>query len=128
MKIAIDTSKLSYCKRACVGACLVTKTGSMFSGYNGTISKHYPNVCELPDGTTAGYTVHAEENCFHKMLKEGVSAEGSTLFVTLSPCVNCSRMIVCSGVQRVVYLEDYRDSSGLDILKQCKVQVEKYIG
>jgi len=78
MNIAISTSKLSYCERAKVGAVVVKKSGSLFTGYNGTIAKHYPNICELEDGSTAPYTTHAEEQCLYKMLKEGVSAEGAT--------------------------------------------------
>jgi len=126
MKVAVETSKLSYCQRSKVGAVVVTSSGSLFTGYNGTIAKHYPNVCELADGTTAPWTTHAEEQCLYKMLKEGVSAEGSTLFVTMSCCANCSKMIASSGVSRVVYLEEYRDTLGLEILKTCKVIVEKY--
>jgi len=124
--LAKETAKLSYCKRACVGAVVVTKTGAMYSGYNGTIAKHYPNVCELDDGSTAPWTTHAEEQCFYKMLKEGVSAEGATLFVTTSCCVNCARMMACSGVERVIYMHEYRDTTGLEILINCGVIVEKY--
>lgn len=126
MDIAKSTAKLSYCERAQVGSVVVTRTGAMYSGYNGTIAKYYPNVCELPDGSTAPYTAHSEENCFYKMLREGVSAEGSVLFVTTSPCEKCARMIVCSGVSYVVYLEKYRDDTGLEILRQCEVGVTKY--
>lgn len=126
MDVAIRTSELSYCVRAKVGAVVVTKTGAMFAAYNGTIAKHYPNICELEDGSTAPYTTHAEEQCLYKMLKEGVSAEGATLFVTTSCCVNCARMIACSGVEKVVYLDEYRDKTGLEILKTCQVVIEKY--
>lgn len=126
MELAVNTAKLSYCKRAQVGAVVVTKSGSLFTGYNGTIAKHYPNVCELEDGSTAPWTTHAEEQCFYKMLKEGVSAEGATLFVTTSCCPNCARMIACSGVEKVVYLTEYRDKVGLEILKNCQIVIEKY--
>lgn len=126
MDVAIATSRLSYCKRAQVGAVVVTKTGSLFTGYNGTISKYYQNICETPDGVTAPWTTHAEEQCLYKMLKEGVSAQGATLFTTMSCCTTCARMIVCSGVKKVVYLEEYKDTRGIEILQHCEVEVEKY--
>lgn len=126
MNLAKETAKLSYCERARVGSVVVTKEGSLFTGYNGTIAKHYPNVCELGDGSTAPYTTHAEEQSLYKMLKEGVSAQGSTLFVTTSCCEKCARMIICSGVERVVYLDKYRDTTGLDILIHCGLSIEKY--
>lgn len=126
MNLAKETAKLSYCERARVGSVVVTNEGSLFMGFNGTIAKHYPNVCELEDGSTAPYTTHAEEQSLYKMLKEGVSAQGATLFVTTSCCEKCARMIVCSGVKAVVYLDEYRDKTGLEILKHCGLSIEKY--
>lgn len=126
MDVAYRSAQRSYCSRLKVGAVVVTDSGAMFAGYNGTIPKHFPNVCELDSGETAPYTVHAEENCLYKMLKEGVSPNGATLYISHGCCVNCSRMIACSGIKEVVYAEDYRSSQGLDILRQCEITVRKY--
>jgi dCMP deaminase len=124
MNLAFDTAKLSYCERSRVGAVVVTANSGAYTGYNGTISKLYPNVCEA-NNVTLPWVCHAEENCFYKMLKDGVSAVGSTVFVTLSCCEKCARMLVCSGVERVVYAEEYRDTTGLEILNTAGI-AEKY--
>ena len=124
--IAQSASELSYAQRLKVGACLVTKTGAVYPGYNGTLSG-FQNVCEKEDGSTDNsIVVHAEQNCLFKMLKEGVSAQGATLFVTASCCAECCKMMIASGVERVVYGEEYRDTSPLQTLRKAGVIVEKY--
>lgn len=141
MNQAIAASEMSYAKRKKVGACVVTKHKGIFIGYNGT-GPGEDNCCEdekfVSLGTlnwktkseriltTKKNVRHAELNCFAKMLKEGVSAEGSTLYVTLSPCTFCACMIASAGVSKVVYLEEYRDVEGLKILMDSSVLVEKY--
>lgn len=142
MNQAIAASEMSYAERKKVGACVVTKHKGIFIGYNGT-GPGEDNCCEKtvyqskPTGTGWGLNLepvkitksnvrHAELNCFAKMLKEGVSAEGSTLYVTLSPCTFCACMIASAGVSKVVYLEEYRDLEGLKILMDSSVLVEKY--
>lgn len=128
MDIAIRMSKNSYCERAQVGACVVTKSGAIFAGYNGTLPG-FPNVCEDENGNTLSSVVHAEENCLYKLLKEGVSAEGATLYTTLSPCVNCARMIIASGIKDVYYLDKYYNDEGLKLLNLAEtVWVEKFNG
>lgn len=142
MNQAISASQMSYAERKKVGACVVTKHKGIFIGYNGT-GPGEDNCCEKivyqykPTGPGWGLNLepvkvtksnvrHAELNCFAKMLKEGVSAEGSTLYVTLSPCTFCACMIASAGVSKVVYLEEYRDVEGLKILMDSSVLVEKY--
>ncbi len=139
MNQAIAASEMSYAERKKVGACVVTKHKGIFIGYNGT-GPGEDNCCEHicwkgrggdigeieVELTTKSNVRHAELNCFAKMLKEGVSAEGSTLYVTLSPCTFCACMIASAGVSKVVYLEEYRDVEGLKILMDSSVLVEKY--
>lgn len=136
MNQAISASQMSYAERKKVGACVVTKHKGIFIGYNGT-GPGEDNCCEKTvyqykradlDAVkiTKSNVRHAELNCFAKMLKEGVSAEGSTLYVTLSPCTFCACMIASAGVSKVVYLEEYRDVEGLKILMDSSVLVEKY--
>lgn len=125
MKIAEIYSKLSYCKRLQVGSVVVTATGATYGGYNGTIAG-FPNVCEDENNVTLPYVVHAEQNSLYKMLKEGVSAEGSILFSTYSPCSECCKMIVSAGISKVIYKQLFRAPESLDILRQAGVEVEEY--
>lgn len=128
MDIAKRVAKESYCTRAKVGAVIVTKHGGIFIGFNGTIAgKSFPNVCECNGKTNTAIVIHAESNCLYKMLKEGVSAEGATLYTTLTPCEECTKMIISAGVDRVVYDEEYRDKSPLDTLIKAEVCVEKLL-
>ena len=119
-------AQLSYAKRMQVGSCIVTKNGSMFTGYNGTLPG-FDNVCELEDGTTnEAITVHSEQNALYKMLKEGVSAEGATIFCSHSPCQQCVKMLISAGIERFVYGNEYRDTTPLQTLKKAGIIVEKY--
>lgn len=126
MAFAEQISSHSYCSRLKVGAVIVTEAGAVYPGYNGTIAKHYPNVCELASGHTAPWTVHAEANCLDKMAREGVKCEGASLFVTHACCSECSKRLINSGIRRVVYREEYRDTTGLEMLRHCGVAVEKW--
>lgn len=123
---AENAAKLSYAKKLKVGAALVTKSGSIFPGYNGTLSG-FENVCEKEDGSTnEAIVIHAEQNALFKMLKEGVSAKGATLFTTHSCCEQCCKMMIAAGVERVVYGEEFRDTTPLQTLRKAGVVVEHY--
>ncbi len=123
INIAKETSTLSHCVRSKVGALLV-KSGNIISfGYNGTPS-NMDNGCEEND-VTLPHVIHAEVNAILKAAKTGNSVDGSTLYLTLSPCLDCSKLILQSGVKRVVYLNEYRNLEGVNFLKQF-IQVDKY--
>ena len=126
INMALDWAKLSYAKRKRVGALLV-KNGMIISdGYNGTPSG-FDNTCENEKNKTLWYVLHAEANALMKVARSTQSAEGSTLYVTLSPCKECSKLIYQAGVERVVYCIDYKDSEGIDFLNKAGVKVEKII-
>lgn len=129
MQSAVSHSKLSKAIRAKVGATLVTNHGVMLSGYNGTPSR-LDNVCEYvtPEGfVTKPEVIHAEVNAVLKAAKEGVSCYGSTVYVTLAPCVSCSAMLINAGISRLVYKQKYRDMQGVNLLINAGVIVEEFI-
>jgi len=113
----------SYCERRKVGALLVKGQMIISDGYNGTPSG-FENVCEDEEGKTKNYVLHAEANAITKVAKSNNSSEGSTLYVTASPCVECSKLIIQSGIKRVVYSDKYRDQSGLVLLERKGVITE----
>jgi len=122
LRMAKEWSKLSYCKRKQVGA-LIVKNGMIISdGFNGTPSG-FENVCEDEEGKTKWYVLHAEANAITKVARSTQSSEGATLYVTVSPCRECSKLIFQSGIKRVVYYEQYKDGSGLDFLRRAGVEV-----
>ena len=129
MKVAQLTAELSYAKRKKVGAVLTKDNRIISIGYNGT-PKNFINSCEdvLPDGSlvTKPIVVHAEANALFWCAKTEIITEGSTLYLTLSPCATCALGIIQSGVKRVVYLEQYRDCTGINVLKQGNVIVEQF--
>ena len=112
----------SYCTRRKVGALIVKDKMIISDGYNGTPSG-FENVCELDDGTTKPYVLHAEANAITKIAKSGNNSDGATLYVTASPCLECSKLIVQSGIRRVVYSENYRLTDGVDLLRRAGVEV-----
>ena len=131
MKMASEWGQLSNARRKKVGALLVKNNTIIADGYNGTPSG-FENECENPifneDGSfmdyeTKWYVLHAESNALAKVAKSTQSSEGSTLYVTMSPCRECSKLILQAGIKRVVYSESYRDSAGLDLLKKAGVDV-----
>jgi dCMP deaminase len=126
MGVALLHAQLSKAKRKQVGACLVTESGVIVPGYNGTV-KGTDNSCEilLESGElqTKDSTLHAELNAILKCSLEGISTKNSTLYVTLSPCLRCSSMLAQAGIKRVVYGERYRDNSGVDFLLDCGIDV-----
>jgi dCMP deaminase len=123
INIARETSTLSHCVRSKVGAVLVRDGNIISFGYNGTPSG-MDNHCE-ENGITLNHVIHAEVNAVLKAAKTGNSVDGSTLYLTLSPCLDCSKVILQSGIKRVVYLTKYRNSEGIDFLNQF-IQVEQY--
>lgn len=126
MQTALLHSKLSRANRKHVGAVLVTKQGVTLTGFNGTAAG-LPNACEDASGNTLLHVIHAELNCVLKAAKEGISVVDSTMYITLSPCQQCAGMLIQAGVNRVVYLEQYRCTDGIALLEQSGVRVEKFI-
>ncbi len=122
LKMATEWAKLSYCKRRQVGALIVKDKMIISDGYNGTPSG-FENICEDDEGLTKWYVLHAEANAITKVAHSTQSAEGASLYVTLSPCKECSKLILQTGIKRVVYSRKYRDSSGVDFLKETGVEV-----
>ena len=114
----------SYCKRRQVGALLVKDNMIISDGYNGTPAG-FENICEDENGVTKPYVLHAEANALTKVAKSGNSAAGATLYVTASPCMECSKLIIQSGIKRVVYSDEYRLDDGIKLLKRAGIEVEK---
>lgn len=113
----------SYCKRRQVGALLVKDRMIISDGYNGTPSG-FENVCEDADGVTKPYVLHAEANAISKVAKSGNSADGATLYVTASPCLECAKLIIQAGIKRVVYSDEYRLKDGIDLLRRAGIECE----
>lgn len=126
MKLALDVAEASYCVRKKVGALIVHGDNVIAIGYNGTISG-FPNICELEDGTTRPDVLHAESNAIAKCAKSSNSSNGAALYVTLSPCFECAKIIIQSGIKEVYYKEKYRNLDGLNLLKQSKIYVQQII-
>ena len=124
LKMAREWSENSYCKRSRVG-CLVVKNKTIISdGYNGTPSG-FPNKCEDENNVTLPTVLHAEANAITKLAKSNNSAEGATLYVTLSPCFECAKMIIQAGIVRVVYLEQYRKTESFDLFEEAGIEVKQ---
>ena len=123
LEMAAIWARNSYCKRRQVGALLVKDKMIISDGYNGTPSG-FENICEDEDGVTKPYVLHAEANAISKVAKSNNSAQGATLYVTASPCIECSKLIIQSGIKRVVYRDQYRLTDGIDLLRRAGVEVE----
>ncbi len=124
LKMALEWAKLSYCKRKQVGALIVKDRTIISDGYNGTPSG-FENCCEDENNQTKWYVLHAEANAILKISRSTQSCEGATLYLTLSPCKECSKLIFQSGIKRVVYIQDYPDNEGLVFLKDAGVETLK---
>ena len=124
MEMAAVWAKNSYCKRLQVGALIVKDKMIISDGYNGTPSG-FENICEDESGATKPYVLHAEANAITKVAKSGNSSDGATLYVTASPCLECSKLIIQSGIRRVVYRDEYRLTDGIDLLRRAGIEVEK---
>lgn len=124
LKMAQTWGNLSHCTRKKVGA-LIVKDGMIISdGYNGTPSG-FDNNCEDEEGQTNWYVLHAEANALLKVSKSTNNSNGATLYQTLSPCKECSKLILQAGIKRVVYRDEYKDRSGIDFLIEAGVIVEQ---
>ena len=116
MRMALEWARLSHCTRKKVGALLVKEGMIISDGYNGTPSG-FPNDCEDAAGATHWYVLHAEANAIMKVARSTNNARGATLYLTHSPCKECSKLILQSGIKRLVFLDAYKDPSGLDLLR-----------
>ena len=124
IEMASVWARNSYCKRRQVGALLVKNKMIISDGYNGTPSG-FENICEDENGVTKPYVLHAEANAITKVAKSGNSSEGATLYVTASPCMECAKLIIQSGIRRVVYRNAYRLTDGIDLLTAAGIEVEQ---
>jgi len=123
LRIAREWGQLSYCVRKKVGAIIVKDRMIISDGYNGTPSG-FENCCEDENSLTKWYVLHAEANAILKVARSTQSCEGATLYITMSPCKDCSKLIHQSGIKRVVYQQAYKDNSGIDFLTKAGVAVE----
>lgn len=112
----------SYCTRRKVGALIVKEKMIISDGYNGTPSG-FENVCEDENNMTKPYVLHAEANAITKVAKSNNSSDGATLYVTSSPCIECSKLIIQAGIKRVVFTENYRVEDGINLLRKANIEV-----
>lgn len=122
LRMARIWAENSYCERRQVGALIVKEKMIISDGYNGTPSG-FENICEDDDNITKPYVLHAEANAITKVAKSNHNSNGSTLYVTASPCIECSKLIIQAGIVRVIYSEKYRLTDGIDLLKRAKIEV-----
>jgi dCMP deaminase len=116
----------SYCQRRQVGALVVKNNMIISDGYNGTPSG-FENVCEDDNGVTKPYVLHAEANAITKLARSSNNSEGSTIYITASPCIECAKLIIQAGIKRVVYGEKYRLMDGIELLQRAGIEVV-YLG
>ena len=126
LRMAYEWAKLSYCKRKQVGALIVKDKMIISDGYNGTPTG-FENFCEDEEGYTKWYVLHAEANAISKVAGSTQSCKGATLYITLSPCKECSKLIHQAGITRLVYNIAYKDTSGLDFLERAGVEITQVI-
>jgi dCMP deaminase len=124
LKMAESWSKLSHCKRKQVGAIIVKDEMIISDGYNGTPAG-FDNCCEDDEGNTHWYVLHAEANAILKVSKSTNNSKGATLYLTLSPCKDCSKLILQSGIKRVVYMNSYKDTEGIDFLVDAGIETQQ---
>ena len=123
LRMAEEWGKLSHCKRKQVGAIIVKDRMIISDGYNGTPTG-FENWCEDDEGYTKWYVLHAEANAILKVAASTQSCKGATLYITLSPCKECSKLIHQAGIIRVVYREGYKDNSGLQFLEKAGIDLQ----
>lgn len=124
LKMARIWAENSYCTRRKVGALIVKDKMIISDGYNGT-PVGFENVCETDEGKTKPYVLHAEANAITKVAKSSNSSDGATLYVTASPCIECAKLIIQSGIQRVVYCEEYHSQEGIELLERAGIEIRK---
>jgi len=122
LKMAKEWAKLSHCSRKQVGALIVRDRMIISDGYNGTPTG-FDNCCEDDKGDTHWYVLHAEANALTKLAKSNQNGNNATLYITLSPCKECSKLILQAGITRVVYINGYKDTSGIDFLEGAGIQL-----
>ena len=122
LRMARIWAENSYCVRRQVGALVVKDKMIISDGYNGTPSG-FENVCEDEHNVTKPYVLHAEANAITKLARSSNNSDGSTLYVTASPCLECSKLIIQSGIRRVVYGEEYRLSDGIELLRRANIEL-----
>lgn len=123
LRMAKIWAENSYCTRRQVGALIVKNKMIISDGYNGTPSG-FPNICEGEDGLTLPYVLHAEANAITKIARSGNNSDGATLYVTDAPCIECAKLIIQSGIKRVVYACSYRLTDGIELLTKAGIEVE----
>ena len=124
LKMAEIWAQNSYCNRRKVGALIVKEKMIISDGYNGTPSG-FENICEDENNKTKPYVLHAEANAITKVAKSNNSSDGATLYVTSSPCMECSKLIIQAGIKRVVFTENYRLEDGINLLRRANIEVEQ---
>ena len=122
MRMANIWAENSYCERRKVGALIVKDKMIISDGYNGTPSG-FENICEDENGFTKPYVLHAEANAITKIARSGNSSQDATMYVTASPCIECAKLIIQSGIRRVVYGEKYRLTDGIELLERSGIEV-----
>jgi len=122
LRMALEWSKLSYCERRQVGALIIKDKMIISDGYNGTPSG-FENICEDDALNTKWYVLHAEANAILKVASSTQSCKGATLYISMSPCRDCSKLIHQAGIVRMVYFEKYKDTSGVDFLRRAGVEI-----
>lgn len=128
LRMASIWAENSYCVRRKVGALIVKDQMIISDGYNGTPSG-FENVCEDEEGRTKPYVLHAEANAITKVAKSANNCNGSTLYITAAPCIECSKLIIQAGIKRVVYSDDYRSEEGLNLLRRVGIEcVQRELG
>jgi len=123
LRMAAEWGALSHCERKQVGALIVKDSMIISDGYNGTPTG-FDNCCEDENEKTQWYVLHAEANAIMKVAKSTNNSNGATLYITLSPCRECSKLVLQSGIKRVVYLNSYKDDSGIKLLEKAGVEIE----
>ena len=122
LRMAAIWAENSYCNRRQVGALIVKDKMIISDGYNGTPSG-FENVCEDENNVTKPYVLHAEANAITKIARSGNNSDGATLYVTDSPCIECSKLIIQAGIKRVIYAKEYRLKDGIELLRRAGIEV-----
>jgi dCMP deaminase len=121
---ALRSSQMSFCTRLQVGAVLVKDNRIIANGWNGTLPGK-PNSCECEDGSTSEFVLHAEQNLISYCARKGIPTEGTTLYITHSPCKTCSKLIAAVGITSVIFQSYYKDTDGIEFLQDCNISVTK---
>ena len=122
LRMASIWAENSYCQRRKVGALIVKDKMIIRDGYNGTPSG-FENICEDEHNVTKPYVLHAEANAITKIARSGNNSDGATLYVTDSPCIECSKLIIQAGIKRVIYAREYRLSDGVELMRRAGIEV-----